>query len=439
MRQIQLAVAAILGSAALFAQAAAPASADPAYYYPPKFNHQVKPAYPDAARVAHETGSVMVKVLVGSNGVPKSFTVSRSSGHKDLDAAVLAACKASTYSPATRGNTPIEAFYDVSYKFDLTGVAENTGSTSDLAAKVAAHPTDSASRLQLANIQLAQNDYPHAEATLAGGTLVQPSNAKIWSRLGLTYYNDGINNKDDSKFKLAAQAFDKALAIDPKIDNALAAQAYSRYAFNMQNSGQSATAQPYAMKAAQLDPKQFIYRMLVGETEVSLGQTKAALADLQLAQNGDDRKRADVSARLLAEIGNAQLTLGDESAGLASIPVPGARELLYEQEQFHCGVSAPQTADHDSTNRSRLAGRSRRCLLEHKGLGGCKGRIQRGSCDQSVKRRRKARLVETGGRSRSDRPDRCRTERCHKSLARQRLILQHRDRQYLIEREHGQN
>lgn len=321
MRQIQLAFAAILGVAALLAQATAAAGADPSYYYPPKFasGHQVMPAYPDTARTARETGTVKIKVLVGANGIPKSFTIFQSSGHKDLDDAVLAACKASKYQPATRGNAPVTAFYDVSYKFDLTGVEQNIGGSSDLQATVAAHPTDTSSRLQLANIELNQGDYAHAEATLLAGTQVQPSNAKIWSRLGLAYYNDGVNNKDDAKIKLAAQAYDKALSFDPKIDNALAATTYSRYAFNLQNAQNSAAAQPYALKAAQLDPKQMVYRMLTGETEVSLGQPKQALDDLMAAKKLDDGKRPDVTARLLSEIGNTQLTLGDETAGIASV------------------------------------------------------------------------------------------------------------------------
>jgi TonB family protein len=319
MRQVQLALAAILGGAALLAQAAAPASADLAYYYPPKFHQQVKPVYPDSARAARETGEVKVKVLVGANGVPKSFTIFQSSGHKDLDNAVVAACKASTYTPATRGNAPVTAFYDVSYKFDLTGVEENVGGTSDLEAKVAAHPTDTDSRLQLANLFLNQSDYAHAEATLVSGTQATPSSAKIWSRLGLAYFNDGVNNKDEAKLKLAAQAYDKALALDPKIENSLAAAAYFRYAFDLQGSQNSAAAQPYAMKAAQLDSKQFIYRMLTGETEISLNQVKQGLDDFMIAKKGDDGKQPAVSARLLAEIGNAQLTIGDETDGMASI------------------------------------------------------------------------------------------------------------------------
>ncbi len=320
MRQLQLAFAAILG-AALFVQAAAPAGADPEYYYPPKFHAQVKPIYPDSARAARETGEVKVKVLVGANGVPKSFTIFKSSGHKDLDDAVLAACKASTYSPATRGNTPVTAFYDVSYKFDLTGVEQNVGTTSDLEATVAAHPTNTTARLQLASLYLSQSDYAHAENTLTVGTQATPSSAKIWSRLGLAYFNDAVSTKtaDVSKLKLSAQAYDKALSLDPNTDKALAAQAYFRYAFELQNVQNAAAAQPYAIKAAQLDSKQFVYRMLLGETEVTLGQTKQALDDLMIAKAGDDAKQPVVTARLLAEIGNAQLTLGQETAGLASI------------------------------------------------------------------------------------------------------------------------
>jgi TonB family protein len=321
MRQLRFALAAILGGAALLAQAAAPASADPSYYYPPKFHQQVKPVYPDSARAARETGEVKVKVLVGANGVPKSFAIFKSSGHKDLDDAVLAACKASTYTPATRGNAPVTAFYDVSYKFDLTGVEENVGSTSDLEAAVAAHPTNTDARLQLASLFLNESDYAHAEATLEAGTQATPTVAKIWSRLGLAYFNDGVAAKptDISKLKLAAQAYDKALAIDPNTDKSLAAQAYFRYAFELQNVQNSAAAQPYALKAAQLDSKQFVYRMLLGETEISQNQVKQGLDDFMIAKSGDDGKQAVVSARLLAEIGNAQLTLGQETAGLASI------------------------------------------------------------------------------------------------------------------------
>jgi tetratricopeptide (TPR) repeat protein len=59
--------------------------------------------------------------------------------------------------------------------------------------------------------------------------------------------------------------------------------------------------------------------MLLGETEISQNQVKQGLDDFMIAKSGDDGKQTAVSARLLAEIGNAQLTLGQETTGIASI------------------------------------------------------------------------------------------------------------------------
>ncbi len=325
MRQIHRALVAALGGIAMIVGLHVPASADtPQYYYPPKFasNGQVKPDYPDSARAARETGVVKIKVLVASNGSAKSFTIFQSSGHKDLDDAVLAACKASKYTPAMRGTTPITAFYDVSYKFDLQGVEENEGSVGDLESKVDANPHDSSARVQLAEMFMNQQDYVHAESTLRAGTSVDPSNALIWSRLGLAYYNDGVATKpeDPTKFKSSADAFDKALALNSSSDVATtAAAAYFRYAFDQQSAGQAATALPYAQKAARLDPKTALYRMQVGEDEISLGQNQAALTDFTAASQLDDHKSTIISSRLLAELGNAQLLTGDKSDGMASI------------------------------------------------------------------------------------------------------------------------
>ena len=327
MRQVQRALAAALGSIALLAGFAAAAGADtPGYYYPPKFapNGQVRPIYPDSARAARETGVVKIKVLVGANGIPKSFTIFQSSGHKDLDDAVLAACKASKYTPAMQGSTPKMAFYDVSYKFDLQGVEENAGSIGDLQSTVDASPHNSSARIQLADLLQMQQppDYARAESTLRAGTSVDPSNGTLWARLGLVYFNDGTagGKTDDSKLKSSVDAFDKALELNPSSDVAkTAAAAYFRYAFDLQNAGNSSAALPYAQKAARLDTKQAAYRMQVGEDEIALGQTQPALADFQAASALDDHKVPLITARLLSELGNAQIESGDSAAGLANI------------------------------------------------------------------------------------------------------------------------
>jgi tetratricopeptide (TPR) repeat protein len=59
--------------------------------------------------------------------------------------------------------------------------------------------------------------------------------------------------------------------------------------------------------------------MLKGDCETGLRQYKAAIVDYQSAQQLDDKKNADLSSRLMASLGNAQLASGDEAGGLQTI------------------------------------------------------------------------------------------------------------------------
>jgi TonB family protein len=296
------------------------AQAQTGYYTPPKFRNQVRPIYSDAARAAHETGQVLVKVLVDPAGKAKAFSIFKSSGHKDLDNAVLAAVKASTYAPAMRDGKPVTAFYDVTYRFNLRGVAQNIGSESDLGQRLTSNRSDINTRIQLATIYINKHDFAQAESTLEEGGRLQPNNAKVWSRLGIAYYQDASQNNAADKYKLAADAFDKALSIDPHVDTGgTAAAAYAHYAFTLVQQQQYSAALPYARKAQQLNPKLMDYQMLVGEAEEGQGDYATALADFKAAQALDDKHSAVKTAILLTDIGNTQLSLGDEAAGVASI------------------------------------------------------------------------------------------------------------------------
>src|SRR5215472_3483487 len=137
MSNIARRIAAVAVAAACLAAYSPAARGDVTYYTPPSFKNRVSPVYPEAARAKHETGAVVLKVLVGANGKPKQFMLFKSSGHKDLDDAVMAAAKASTYNPATRGSTPTVGFYDVTYRFTLSGVAEDEGASSASAKRLA--------------------------------------------------------------------------------------------------------------------------------------------------------------------------------------------------------------------------------------------------------------------------------------------------------------
>lgn len=309
-----------LGALALAASLSLPALADqPTYYYPPKFKSQVKPSYPESARAAREAGTVFVKVLVGADGVAKSFTI-KSSGHKDLDAEVMKAAKASKYTPATRNGKAVMAFYDFSYKFTLAGLAENEGSDSELAKRLSQDPKNVSTRLALTEFYINKGDFSNAESTAQEGVKANPNDARLWAQLGRAYYQDGSAKKDMGKLKQAADAYDKALSMGSGGQySSQAAAVYAEYGFNLMQAQQYNDCLPYADKAAQLNSKQMQYRMLKGDCEEGALNHAAALADYKAAQALDDKKSLDMTARLLADIGNVQLTMNDEADGLASL------------------------------------------------------------------------------------------------------------------------
>ena len=152
MHNYQRSIVATVGAlvlAAAWIPAQQASAATPSYYAPPKFKIQIKPNYPESARAARETGTVVVKVLVATNGSIKQVSIGKSSGHKDLDAEVLRVAKLSSYYPATRDGKATTAFYDFSYSFTLAGLSENAAAQSASAQKLAQNPKDVAARLAL--------------------------------------------------------------------------------------------------------------------------------------------------------------------------------------------------------------------------------------------------------------------------------------------------
>lgn len=322
MSNIARRIAAVAVAAACLAAYSPAVRADVTYYTPPTFKTRVPPVYPESARAKHETGAVVLKVLVGSDGKPKQFILFKSSGHKDLDDSVMAAAKASTYNPATRGATPTVGFYDVTYRFTLTGVAEDEGATSSFVKKLAANPKDLAARLAVGNQYLIAKNYSAAEQTYQAGTQLMPTNAKLWANLGLAFYQDAQADQAGSldKYKSASESFDQAIKLDPHVElQNIAAASYFNYGFQLQNNGQSTLAAQYAQKAANLQPKQSEYYILLGEAQTSEGDFANAVATLKKAESLDPKSNSMVTSRIIADEGNAELSQGDRTNGLADI------------------------------------------------------------------------------------------------------------------------
>lgn len=81
--------------------------------------HNPPPAYPAAAIRLGMEGKVILKVLVQANGKAATVEVKTSSGKKMLDEAAIAAVQGWVFSPAKRGQTPIEGWATVPVEFKL--------------------------------------------------------------------------------------------------------------------------------------------------------------------------------------------------------------------------------------------------------------------------------------------------------------------------------
>lgn len=86
----------------------------------PRYRDRFQPAYPSAARRAGEAGSVVVSVLVGTDGRVADAEVMRSSGYERLDsAAVRQALSAWRFRPATRDGVAVQSRHQITVTFVL--------------------------------------------------------------------------------------------------------------------------------------------------------------------------------------------------------------------------------------------------------------------------------------------------------------------------------
>jgi len=78
-----------------------------------------RPVYPRMARESGWEGTVIVRTLIDTNGVPNQVKIWKSCGHPTLDQAAQKAVKNWTFQPAKDGNIPITKWVDIPIKFDL--------------------------------------------------------------------------------------------------------------------------------------------------------------------------------------------------------------------------------------------------------------------------------------------------------------------------------
>lgn len=77
------------------------------------------PQYPVRALRNGETGTVVVRVVVGPDGVPGDVSIGQRSGSRDLDRAAMEAVRDWRFRPAQRGGQPVTASIDIPIDFKL--------------------------------------------------------------------------------------------------------------------------------------------------------------------------------------------------------------------------------------------------------------------------------------------------------------------------------
>ncbi|MET3131039.1 protein TonB [Oxalobacteraceae bacterium GrIS 1.11] len=79
-----------------------------------------QPVYPKSARRLGESGTVVLRILIGATGLPEQVTVQKSSGYASLDEAGRQAALRALFKPLTEDGKPVSAFVIVPLNFQLS-------------------------------------------------------------------------------------------------------------------------------------------------------------------------------------------------------------------------------------------------------------------------------------------------------------------------------
>jgi protein TonB len=91
-------------------------SFEPAVGVTPEIVQQVRPVYPEMARELRLSGTVLVDVLVSSDGHVLDMVLNQSA-HPLLDEAALRAARDSVFRPARQGQQPVSVWVTLPYRF----------------------------------------------------------------------------------------------------------------------------------------------------------------------------------------------------------------------------------------------------------------------------------------------------------------------------------
>ena len=86
----------------------------------PKPEYIPQPAYPEAARLAENEGTVIVEALVDTDGKIADARIQKSSGNPALDQAALQAARQARFTPAKQRDILVRVWVSIPFRFTLT-------------------------------------------------------------------------------------------------------------------------------------------------------------------------------------------------------------------------------------------------------------------------------------------------------------------------------
>ena len=168
---------------------------------PPHPLNKPNPIYAEEAREARIEGTVVLRVLVGTDGKPYDIQVTKSLAH-GLDESAIAAVRKWTFEPGTYDGKPVPVQTNQTVNFRLTSdtneASHSQGTTSE----------EIRSLLSAANEAYNRHDYQTAANLARRITALSPLYSTAWNLLGISLLEVG-------ELDAAATALRKQIEVDP--------------------------------------------------------------------------------------------------------------------------------------------------------------------------------------------------------------------------------
>jgi len=314
---------------------------------PPRLTRKIEPSYPEPDRKAKIEGTVLLNLVVGSEGKPRDIRIAKSL-KPDLDQAAIAAVQQWEFQPGTYLGKAVATKVNLEINFRIA----HNDATETVANETAAVTGPQ----QLQNLSAAASDaYSRRDFATAAKlsreiTELAPQSRNGWNQLGMSllelnqldaaadalkkqieidpgspfaYNNLGRVYAKQRKFDLAIEQFRRQLAI-----NSRDRYAHANLGSALYQQKKYADAAAELTKALEITPENAALLVALAQCDLELGNQTKALDELSRAVSGDSSASVFNNAAYQLAVHNVQLDRAQkwaesaveiESAGLRDV------------------------------------------------------------------------------------------------------------------------